>query len=110
MSYEVWHWRIYNVLRRLFGLMAGFFGLVSLGWGIAAVAGWAEGFDLGRKDGILHLLVGSGAMVLEWFLSRRRAFRPDLGDPSLWLSWTGVYPSDHPLRDRPRSWWMGNPR
>lgn len=110
MSYEVWHWRIFNVFFRLFTLMAIFVGLGFLAWGIAAVAGWAERYELGPTDGIVYLAVGSGSTGLGWLLLRRRAVRPDLGDPPLFPDWSGAYPRDHPLRDRPRNWWTGDPR
>ena len=112
MAYEVWHWRTYNVNRRLGGLM---FLLVGVGFvltGLCALldvgpAAWAE---LGPGQAVMYLAVGTGCLAAGAAVCRLRTYRPDLGDVSWWAGKAGGYEPGRSRPGPPRSWWTGDPR
>jgi len=108
MGYETWHWRVYNIYRRLFGLLA-----VLGGVGFFAT-GLLEGLGLMRPwfgDGAwVAALLGIPILLLGLALCRRRTYRPDLGDVS-WLAGKAAgIAYDTPRSAAPRSWWTGDPK
>jgi hypothetical protein len=109
-SYERWHWRTVNVLRRVFGIAATVNGTVFVLWAMSLLVrsqstlniGGVATSDLGPKVVIL----GGGVVVLIFggLMLRAPAYRPDLGDVS-WLVEPQVAAAE---RRRNRRWWTGD--
>ena len=112
MSYERFHWRLYNIMRRLVGLAAGITCLAFI-W--SAVSLWLHlrvpepGESM--ATGYEYLMPAALTLVIGWILLRMRPYRPDEGDVSFWAGRAGGYPdSSRALRGEPRSWWTGEYR
>jgi hypothetical protein len=110
MGYAVWHWRFYNVLRRLIGLSFVIVGVVGLFSPFWQRLGWADEPPMTRSDIVIGTVVWSIAIAFGLFLCRRVTFRPDLGDWQLpdYFNAGRVRPSR--AERRARRWWTGNPR
>ena len=105
MSYETWHWRVYNVLRRLFSL-----GFVA--FGIASWVGAASEVLMptpGNGPPIVWFAIGVVMLLVGLALCRRPTFRPDLGDPYGWERMFGKSEQEDLHAGRRRSWWTGDP-
>jgi hypothetical protein len=109
-SYESWHWRVFNVGRRLTGLMAILNGAIFAIWGGSLLLRPQSTMDvqgmptaaIGPKLGMM--VVGILAVVLGVLLVRVRTYRPDLGDAS-WFIEPQV--ARRQLRSG-RNWWTGD--
>ena len=105
MSYEAWHWRVYNVLRRLFSL-----GVVAVGVGSCASAASQLLMPTpGDGSPTAWFAIGVVLVVAGVALCRLRSFRPDLGD-AYW--WERIFGSPETVDRQPtghRSWWTGDP-
>ena len=109
-SYDKWHWRVFNIGCRLFGLLAMLNGTIFTIWGIALLLSPQSTIDvegvptaaLGPKLGMLA--IGLLTLVLGVMVVRARTYRPDLGDVS-WLIQPQVARGQ--LRSR-RNWWTGD--
>lgn len=112
MSYVQFHWRAYNLLRRLLGVAALAVCLAFL-W--SAVSLW-----LGLRDaqpgertavGYLYLAAALLTLVLGAILLRLRPYRPDQGDISWWAGRAGGYSHEsRAFKSELRSWWTGEYR
>ncbi len=86
MSYETWHWRIYNVMRR---------SMIAVLTILAGISFVGDGTGLGEKLGIMDMepgpprstwdsagvtLLGIALLAMGIHLCRLRTYRPDLGD------------------------------
>jgi hypothetical protein len=109
VSYETWHWRIYNVLRRLVGIMACVAGTAFLLTPLFLRIGWMRDDANGPAPFVADFIVGALALSVGVYLSHKPTFRPDLGDVGFWTDSTGG-----PMRQQPprghRSWWTGDSR
>ena len=97
MSYETWHWRILNVLARMFGIMALCAGLAFGASSLSSVR------DPDARESVLTL---SGNLALDFGLAsaflftvgvlfiKAPAYRPDVAKQGT---------------ARSRSWWTGEP-
>jgi hypothetical protein len=102
-GYQRWHFSVFNIVVRLFGLAATFASLVFLGWGLYFTARpeAAEGYGTtlvspaGDSFGVAILI---GAIGVACLLSR--PYRPDLGD----AAWSTGRGSSERTR---RHWWTG---
>jgi hypothetical protein len=111
------HWRFVNILMRLFGIMAAFVGLGALATALqywrnpAATGGIAT---LTGSAALDAAMMGALSLAIGAFVLRRKAVRPDLGDPPVsdrvmrvvWglpSNWRRPVP---PNRET-RSWWTG---
>ena len=109
MSYARFHWSLFNVMARVFGIWAA----------VAAVAFFVSGVldalnpESVRGDGltplegaITSLVVGVFCGLLSFFLLRVPSYRPDLGDPT----WTFQVKrrSRGKAQASRRSWWTGS--
>jgi len=109
-SYERWHWRTVNVLRRMFGIAATINGTVFVLWAIALLLRSRSTLDIGgvptSELGPKLAILGGGIVVLIFgvLMLRAVAYRPDLGDAS-WLVEPQVAAAD---RRRDRYWWTGD--
>ena len=106
MTYETWHWRLYNVLRRFFTLMVLLAGVTFLATGIGQAAGWLRPF----AGTAAYLIWGSALLAVGLALARRRPYRPDLGDVSRWAGKAGGYNPAEQGTGPARSWWTGDPK
>lgn len=104
-AYESWHWRVYNVMRRMLGIMATFAGLVFLFTPLLLHLGWM--IDEPGRSRAGEIIAGLIALALGLNNLRRPTYRPDLGDVSFWTDSTGGPMRVQPERGR-RSWWTGN--
>jgi hypothetical protein len=110
--YEVWHWRVFNVFLRAFGLMALLAGMVFTLWGAVllsrrqATVEWEGMLTSATGPKLLILLVGLSTLALAIALLRARPFRPDLGDVSWLLDPFGAKAQRRSLPRR--SWWTGD--
>src|SRR5687768_8241439 len=105
MSYETWHWRVYNIFRRVFSL-----GFVA--FGIASCAGAASEVLMptpGNGRPIVWFAIGIVTLLVGLALCRRPTFRPDLGDRHWWERMFGRSEPADPHGTRRRSWWTGDP-
>jgi cation transporter-like permease len=80
---EATDWRTFNVMARLFGLMALFTALGNLAWAVY----FAVHPDAGRRmetiglpASVLSAAIGLLAATIAAFVLTRRPYRPDLGD------------------------------
>ena len=109
MSNETWHWRIYNVLRRCFAIMACFVGAVFALTPLLLRIGWMREESGAPSPLVVDFVAGALILSLGVYLARKPAFRPDLGDVGFWTDNTGG-----PMRKQPscgaRSWWTGDAR
>jgi len=109
MGYAVWHWRAYNVLRRLTGLAFCVGGTIGLLSPILQRFGWADGPPMSRSEMVVGAVVWFVAIAIGLILCRRPPFRPDLGD-FLWLDYFTPGRVKPTVEERrARSWWTGNP-
>ena len=106
MTFETRHWRTFNVMRRLFGLMALLVGSAFILQGPMERLGWAEGPPLASAEVREGVIIGLIAIAIGAIACTLRPFRPDLGDPA-WASGT-FYPPSPPPRGASRSWWTGD--
>ena len=107
-SYERFHFRLFNVLARLFGLMAV----------LAAVNGAVAGIyhtvyppteyieTLGLPEGLMDFLVSVFFATIGILILRVKPYRPDLGDGA----WTLLVGKSGETTEQRRSWWTGEPR
>lgn len=110
MRYRRIHWSVFNVLVRLFGIMAGFASVTFMTWAVVFVilpesaAGVSHG---GFETVITHLVFGLVTGILAFVVLRTPAYRPDLGD----RTWSFQRNQSGPESvERPgRSWWTGEP-
>ena len=111
-SYESRHWRVFNVIRRLTGLLATFNGAVLAIWGASLLLRPERTIDVQGVPSaaiwpkLVTLVVGIVAGVLGVLLVRARTYRPDLGDTS-WFVEPQV--ARRQLRSG-RNWWTGDPK
>ncbi len=109
-SYLRFHWRLFNVLARLFGIMTVCVGAVFVAAGVYFFAepNAAKGIETGELpanwlyliSGVVVVGIGVGALGIQ-------PFRPDLGDAAWTTGWKRRGPTD---RGTLRSWWTGNPK
>lgn len=112
------HWCIFNVMVRIFGLMATVSGTILICWGIyhhyhpVEARQWAEYSGTAEQSfshqtlnpdnfgGVVtvEIAVGILALILAFAVLRVRPYRPDLGDKV--SSYSVVS----------RSWWTGEPK
>jgi hypothetical protein len=86
-SYARFHWRLFNVLARLFGIMALLVGAGFCAWGVyfAIDPGAAQGVETaGIPAGVLYVIVGAFSAAIGTPVLRIRPYRPALGD----AAWT----------------------
>jgi hypothetical protein len=110
MPCETWHWRIYNVLRRIFGIGALMNGTILALWNLLSLANarWATELA-GEPPPSTWTLVGAVCMSVAFVglglvIVRSRTYRPDLGD-SHWLA----APQQARMESRKeRNWWTGD--
>jgi hypothetical protein len=109
-SYERWHWRTMNVLRRVLGLVTALIGVVFSLWALALLLRSQSTLDIGAVPttdvGPKLIILGGAAVVLGFgvLMLRARAYRPDLGDVS-WLIEPQVTDAEY---RRDRHWWTGD--
>lgn len=111
------HWCIFNIMVRIFGIMATVAGAGFIGWGIyfynhhpeakkwAAYPGAGQTFshqtiNPDTLGGVVtgYIAIGVFAGILAFAVLRVRPYRPDLGDT---VSSYSV---------GPRNWWTGEPK
>ena len=109
MSYERFHWRLYNAGWRVFGLMTAFVGAVFV-WSAVSVWLGLAAPEPGGDRPVVHLVVGVITLLLSVGALRRRPYRPDQGDVSWWAGLAGGYDQTRAKRGDPRSWWTGEYR
>ena len=109
MSYATWHWRVYNVQRRLFGVAACLAGTTFLLAPLFLRIGWMRDESPSPTPTIAHVIAGALVLSLGVYLCRKPTFRPDLGDVAFWTDHTGSAIPAQPPRGR-RSWWTGDQR
>ena len=109
MSYERFHWKLYNIGWRVFGLMAAFVGAAFVWAAASAWLGVAKPEARGDGPGT-QFVVGLVALLLAGVSLRRRPYRPDQGDVSWWAGLAGGYDDTRAKRGEPRSWWTGEYR
>src|SRR5690349_16861128 len=108
MSYERFHWRLYNVGWRVLALMAS---LASLAFFWSAVSFWLGLSQPEPGDSPGVQFAGGLVTLLVALLSlRRRPYRPDQGDVSWWAGLAGGYDETRAKRGERRSWWTGEYR
>ena len=109
MSYERFHWRVYNVGWRVFGLMAVAVSAAFI-WG--ALSAWLRLREPKppEDDPTTQFVVGLAALALGVAALKRRPYRPDQGDVSRWAGLAGGYDDTRAKRGEPRSWWTGEYR
>jgi hypothetical protein len=96
VSYQAWHWRLFNVSARIFGLMALFVGLGFVAWAVFLNPGASEEVHTFSGRAVLELGVvaafclGVGVLCL-W----AKPYRPDIASQEVPMS---------------RSWWTGEPK
>jgi hypothetical protein len=110
MSYETQHWRLVNVLRRLFGLGALLCGATVALNGVVLLARSSGAVNV---DGtlttawwpkLLSVIAGIVFVGLGLFCVRSKTYRPDLGDSAWFAS-----PQDARGETRGgRNWWTGD--
>jgi hypothetical protein len=94
MSYSRWHWRIFNVVARLWGigfLLAGLLGLPQVLFFKSPPP---------SDDGLV-LAVSLFAVVVGVLVIRVRPYRPDLD------GYASAFKSTY---ERQRTWWTGEPK
>lgn len=105
-SYSRFHWRTFNVLARVFGLMAAMVATSFVGWGAYFAVRPAAAINIetaGLPASLLYLAVGFALAGIAAAVLRVQPYRPDLGDGA----WTFTK-SRVPAGQR-RSWWTGEP-
>ena len=100
MWMETTHWRVINILARVFGLMALVAAVGSVGWAVyfaihpeAANNVQAAGLPANLLYGVVGIIIGAIAA----FFLRRRPYRPDHGDAAFSdqsLRWIHGLPSN----------------
>jgi hypothetical protein len=109
-SFGTWHWRLFNVLRRLLGIGAIVNGAVFVAWGLALLARPRSTVAMNgvlataASANLLVLLVGATALALGAVIVRARSYRPDLGD----ASWLLEPQTAHAEKREGRTWWTGD--
>jgi hypothetical protein len=114
-------WRVFNILARVFGLVA-----VAVAFGFVASAAYfvvhreatRNVETAGLAEGVVYAVGGAIAGAIAAFVLTRRPYRPDLGDAAfsdLTLRWVRGLPSNWtqstPRRESVgRSWWTGDIR
>jgi hypothetical protein len=109
MSYERFHWRFYNMSRRILGLMAILAGLAFLWSALSVWLGLAQP-DANASTPREQFVGGLVSLALGAIVLRRRPYRPDQGDVSWWAGLAGGYDQSRAKRGEPRSWWTGEYR
>ena len=109
-SYQRWHWRTINVLRRMFGISATIIGTGFVVWSMTLVLRSQSTLDIGGvptsdlEPKLVILGGGVAVLILGVLMVRAVAYRPDLGDAS-WL----VEPHEAGTDRRgDRAWWTGD--
>lgn len=100
-DYERFHWRQFNRMNRIFGLLLVLFGFVFLAWGFYFVLNPDSPIDRGGSV-ITYFAIGGFTLSLGVAFVRVKAFRPDLGDS--YFGWL------RDVHNANRSWWTGEPR
>jgi hypothetical protein len=109
MTYDRFHWAFFNILRRVFGIMATVAGVGGLCSALSVWLGLAK--PMAGEDGPGTLfVVGLVALLVGVVTLRRRGYRPDQGDVSWWSGLAGGYDDSRAKRGEPRSWWTGGYR
>jgi hypothetical protein len=109
VTFETRHWQRFNILRRLFSLMLMVFGVSALIAGIGLEVGFpAPTSSLGRFTAPVTFGLGLVCVYVSVIMMRRRPFRPDLGDISMWAGRAGGYDPTTARGSEPRSWWTGD--
>ena len=107
--YSRFHWRLFNILIRVFGIVAVLFGVSSVvaGTYYAVYPSAAEGMEtLGLPASALSVLVGILCGAIGVSVLRVSPYRPDLGD----AAWTFSVHTGQKSGNQPRSWWTGEPK
>ena len=118
---EATHWRVFNIMARVFGLMAVAIAFGCLAWAAYFVVHPEAARNVetaGLPEGAVDAVVGAIAGTIAAFVLTRRPYRPDLGDAAFsdqTLRWTRGSPSNWtqstPRRESVgRSWWTGDIR
>jgi hypothetical protein len=113
MSYAAFHWRVYNILRRVIAMMTLIVGAAFVGdrSGCAHAVGiMGAGPPRSILASTATLLRGLALVALGVRLCRLRTYRPDLGDTSWWAGKSGVHVSGATRSGPPRVWLTGDPR
>jgi hypothetical protein len=111
-SLEAWHWRIFNVLVRAFGLMAVLCGIVFTSWAARLLVNPKATVNLegvataAVEPKLLLMLAGFVALAIGVAIVRARPYRPDLGDSSYLADPFGSG-AQRAIPQR-RSWWTGD--
>ena len=114
-GYERFHWRIYNVFRRLFGLGATCGGAVLTLEGLALLLDPQAAVPVngvpqpGVLPKLLWLLFSLMFVTLGLRFVRTRTYRPDLGDVPWIAAPFEARAQWHERRGEHRSWWTGDP-
>jgi hypothetical protein len=109
MTYERFHWTLYNVGARVFGIMATLAGVAFLWSAFSVWLGLVKPETAGDGPGT-QFVVGLVALLLGGYGLRRRPYRPDQGDVAWWAGLAGGYEDTRAKRGEPRSWWTGEYR
>ena len=100
-----------NVILRLFGIGLLVMGLLHVVAGFATVINARSQPVVGQSPFFGFIFVGSGALSLAigWWLCRRRASRPDLGDVHPLLRKSAGFSDGYIGPSGKRTWWTGDP-
>ena len=98
VSYEKWHWRLFNVLARAFGLMSIFAGLAFVASAVFYALHPDDAGNVRTLSGsaALEFTVGAAfCLAMGILFLKVRPYRPDISSQETLTS---------------RSWWTGEPR
>ena len=103
MSYTTFHWRVLNILARLFGLVSLLAGLGFAAWGVyfliqPEAAGPRD--MLGFSPSFRYFVGAFFCLVIGFHFLRGKAHRPDLAKED------AIKPG---ASEKARSWWTGEP-
>ncbi len=103
MSYTTFHWRVLNILARLFGLVSLLAGLGFAAWGVyfliqPEAAGPRD--TLGFSPSFRYFVGAFFCLVIGFHFLRGKVHRPDLAKEN------ATKPG---ASEKARSWWTGEP-
>lgn len=107
-AYQRFHLRLFNVMTRVFGLVALISSVIMCGWGVYFTVnpGAAAGIPMdGLPVGPTYLAIGLLVALLGIAFVRVQPYRPDLGDTA-WSFSSRPQTADADSTAR-RSWWTG---